>query len=128
MVCVTWINPGTRTVTSRTTLTAMTSRTNPAARPRDQPRLAFRAEMAGSIAKLRKNAMTNVLIKPRALSKDSTMMVVPSPIQITRQIVCRMMGATQLGALSKGLAAAARTGCSSRGVAWGGVASVTAAA
>jgi hypothetical protein len=72
--------------------------------------------------------MTNVLIKPRALSKDSTMMVVPSPIQITRQIVCRMIGATQLGALFNGSGAAARTGCSSRRVACGGVASITAAA
>ena len=54
--------------------------------------LAFSAEIAGSIAKVRKNAMTSVLIGPRALSRDNTMMAVPSPTQITRQIVCRIRG------------------------------------
>ena len=88
LICsATWTSAGIRTATSTTTDVTTTRKTRPVAAPRFHPRLALKTVTAGSIAMLRKAAITSALTSPRARSRQSTTIVIPRPIQITRQIV-----------------------------------------
>jgi len=89
-------------VISSTTDTTTTRNTVPDARPRDHPRWVCSQVTAGSMAMLKKKAMTSVEIRPRACSRDSTRIAIARPSQMMRQIVWRITGTTHGGAWSTG--------------------------